>query len=494
MRREFRKQGAPYSYAVDFLEEQGAFDYINNGNLKKGTKVYFVASNEYWDYLREKGSDDSYLQNNKPLLIVIPHENGRLTINGQNYQVLGTFKKTLNPFIQKAVQDNIDSVDTSISTTVTQVTPGRISMGSERSLSSIISNESPALFGISTGSGNIETNGTNHDVLNVNTGNEDAGRLYLLVEGANGTRIPVAVRGKRLGEMTQEEIFSDNDFFNELHKAIRNVAEKSLELTEESLDGAVKTLRNILFVGSKAGIPIRARNYTNGPMTEYGITIGDHFISIATRDMTINDGALNSKSIVDISGDILAHLIFINTPFQINKSNINSNWNVNGKPYNNILIKSGILTTNVTSNSVRGAFFKMNPIGNNLKEITEVSNISSSNTNNPSKKATTNINNDNVSNKGDVTVSWEGSNYTLNKKGQIFDANGNLIQAKDNITSKIVNGVKVTNYLNSLSVEELAKISFTGKELFPGSMFSVNNYIELPSGQVWNGNIVVSKE
>ena len=136
----------------------------------------------------------------------------------------------------------------------------------------------------------------------------------------------------------------------------------------------------------------------------------------------------------------------------------------------------------------------MNLIGNNLKEITEVSNIPSSNTNNPSKKSTTNVNNDNVSDKGDTTVSWEGSNYTLNKKGQIFDANGNLIQAKDNITSKIVNGVKVTNYLNSLSTEELAKISFTGKELFPGSMFSVNNYIELPSGQVWNGNIVVSKE
>ena len=96
MRREFRKQGAPYSYAVDFLEEQGAFDYINNGNLKKGTKVYFVASTEYWDYLREKGSDDSYLQNNKPLLIVIPHENGRLTIDGQNYQVLGTFKKEIH--------------------------------------------------------------------------------------------------------------------------------------------------------------------------------------------------------------------------------------------------------------------------------------------------------------------------------------------------------------------------------------------------------------
>ena len=38
MRREFRKQDAPYSYAVDFLEEQGAFDYINNGNLKKVLK------------------------------------------------------------------------------------------------------------------------------------------------------------------------------------------------------------------------------------------------------------------------------------------------------------------------------------------------------------------------------------------------------------------------------------------------------------------------
>lgn len=444
--------------------------------------------------MREKGSDDSYLQKNKPLLIVTPHENGRLTIDGQNYQVLGTFKNTLNPFIQKAVQDNTDSVDTSISTTVTQVTPGRISIGSERALSSIISKESPALFGISTGSGNIETNGTNHDVLNVNTGNEDAGRLYLLVKGANGTRIPVAVRGKRLGEMTQEELFSDNDFFKELHKAIRNLAEKSLELTEEALDGAVKTLRNILFVGSKAGIPIRARNYSNGPMTEYGITIGEHFINIATRDMTINDGALNSRPIEDISRDILEHLIAINTSFQINKSNINGNWNVNGRPYNNILVKSGILTTNVTSNSVRGAFFKMNPIDNNLKEITKVSNIPSSNTNNPSKKATTNVNNDNVSDKGDTTVSWGGNNYTINKKGQVFDANGNLIQAKDNATSKIVNGVKVTNYLNSLSAEELAKISFAGKELFPGSLFSLNDYVELPSGQVWTGHIVVSRE
>ena len=136
----------------------------------------------------------------------------------------------------------------------------------------------------------------------------------------------------------------------------------------------------------------------------------------------------------------------------------------------------------------------MNPVGKDLREIKDISNVSSSNTNNPSKKATTNVNNDNVSDKGDTTVSWEGSNYTLNKKGQVFDSNGNLIQAKDNITSKIVNGVKVTNYLNSLSTEELAKKSFTGKELFPGSMFSINNYIELPSGQVWTGSIVVSKE
>ena len=79
-------------------------------------------------------------------------------------------------------------------------------------------------------------------------------------------------------------------------------------------------------------------------------------------------------------------------------------------------------------------------------------------------------------------------------KGQVFDANGNLIQAKDNATSKIVNGVKVTNCLNSLSAEELAKISFTGKELFPGSLFSLNDYVELPSGQVWTGHIVVSRE
>ena len=200
--------------------------------------------------------------------------------------------------------------------------------------------------------------------------------------------------------------------------------------------------------------------------------------------MTVNDGALNSRPIEDISGDILEHLIAINTPFQINKRNINSNWNVNGRPYNNILVKSGILTTNATSNSVRGAFFKMNPIGNDLREIKDVSSIPASNTNSPSKKATTNVNNDNVSDTGDISVSWEGNNYTLNKKGQVFDSNGNLIQAKDNVTSKIVNGVKVTNYLNSLSTEELAERSFTGKELFPGSMFSVNNYIELPSGQV----------
>ena len=115
-------------------------------------------------------------------------------------------------------------------------------------------------------------------MLNVNTGNEDAGRLYLLIKGANGTRIPVAVRGKRLGEMTREELFSDNDFFKELHKAIRNLAEKSLELTEEALDSAVKTLRNIYSLEVKQGYLSRLRNYSNGPMTEYGITIGEHFI------------------------------------------------------------------------------------------------------------------------------------------------------------------------------------------------------------------------
>jgi hypothetical protein len=127
-----------YKPAVDYLKQNGAFNYINSSKLKRGDKIYFYASEDYWKNLIENGVSESWVNDNKPLLLVTNSEDGTITNNNKKYQVVGTFNSKLNKSLHtKVLENQSKGIDENISTTVVNVTPGRLEFNQEKLLSSL---------------------------------------------------------------------------------------------------------------------------------------------------------------------------------------------------------------------------------------------------------------------------------------------------------------------------------------------------------------------
>lgn len=128
-----------YRRPIDFLKKHGAFEFINNGGVKKGDKVYFYASTEYWDFLKEGRPDPEWVDNNKPLLQIVKSPEGTIDINGEKFQVVGVHSKVMNANLHESVVK--DGFSEKHSTTVTNVTYGNINFNQEKSISSLQSTE-----------------------------------------------------------------------------------------------------------------------------------------------------------------------------------------------------------------------------------------------------------------------------------------------------------------------------------------------------------------
>ena len=500
--RRIEDQSNPiYKPAIDFLKQSGAFDYINSGKLNRGDKISFIAYKPYWDYLVENGSNEEWVNENKPLLLVVEDKNGTITQdNGKKYQIVGTFNKNLNESLHSKVSGGLNMVY-NINTTVSNVTPGRLEFNNEKLLSTL-QGQTPwgetieMLFGIATDTGQLETNldKVNYEIFNVTPTNNDfsnSGRLYLLTKSAvSDTYIPTSVRAKTLNEVDYSK---DTPLFNELRASLMAVSKASLTGNEESVAKAVHDLRNILYVGSKAGLSINFRKDSLGPRTEYNLVLSRNnstteIVNVGSSELREVDSSKFSDNGVEevfnfnteeqITDGLLNALSTLKAPFQINKNNINGKWNVRQSlNYNDVLLQSDILTTNLANNYVRGAYFVMNPLDNNLSEVQNSNTTATKKTQNTSTPTVTNSN-ENTYGKS-ITIK-EGT-YFLNEKGEILDNKGSII--KD---AGIINRVKVSNYLKGLSTEEIDKIKFSGKEMFDGGLLSSRIYYLLPSGQVWD--------
>lgn len=133
---EFRKTGkiilqenstdpakANYKAAAEFLREKGTFRYINAGKLQRGAKIRFMASPEYWERLSKQEGNAEYVENNKPLLLVVEDEHGEIESNGKKYQIVGTFKKELNTKLHDKVIGDYNAITKNQNNEQTTVTP-----------------------------------------------------------------------------------------------------------------------------------------------------------------------------------------------------------------------------------------------------------------------------------------------------------------------------------------------------------------------------------
>lgn len=375
-----REKNVDFSGIYGYLRDQGAFRYVNEGNLKAGDELGFMIDPDY-------------------------NENTIFIVDKRNNQVVGSLDesdysvsryeglKGLEEKIRGEYANRQNKTGKFIATPVTKVSKvmvGRIPYGNtERSLSEIpnvSSTDRKPIFGIIK-NGVLTTNSKIDDSLTIKPVDmsQKEGRLYLLIPNGAGKYSPVAVRVKHFNN----EEFNLNDSSvssTPVGEDIKNAITKlSTATSQDDVSAAMQDLAQDLYMqdimvtwfSSKAGDGIVISKRVRKPDGTYEKVIingkeqikedkydvyfstssksaeigGINFDATALEDLGDTSALGTPKNPEDIYNEILGHLIKFNLPLQVSTRRINEG------AYNNRLINSNILTSNITEASVRSNWF-----------------------------------------------------------------------------------------------------------------------------------------
>lgn len=375
-----REKNVDFSGIYGYLRDQGAFRYVNEGNLKAGDELGFMIDPDY-------------------------NENTIFIVDKRNNQVVGSLDesdysvsryeglKGLEEKIRGEYANRQNKTGKFIATPVTKVSKvmvGRIPYGNtERSLSEIpnvSSTDRKPIFGIIK-NGVLTTNGKIDDSLIIKPVDmsQKEGRLYLLIPNGAGKYSPAAVRVKHFNN----EEFNLNDSnvsSTPVGEDIKNAITKlSTAASQDDVSAAMQDLAQDLYMqdimvtwfSSRAGDGIVISKKVRKPDGTYEKVIingkeqikedkydvyfstssksaeigGINFDVTALEDLGDTSALGTPKNPEDIYNEILGHLIKFNLPLQVSTRRINEG------AYNNRLINSNILTSNITEASVRSNWF-----------------------------------------------------------------------------------------------------------------------------------------
>lgn len=377
--REAQK-GVNFSPLYNYLRDSGAFRYVNEGNLKAGDELGLMI-------------DPSF---NESTIFIIDKRNGQVvgSLDESDYSV-SRYEglKGLEERIKKEYADREDKTGKFIATPTTRVSKvmvGRIPYGNtERSLKDIPNvsseNRKPMLGIIKNGV--LTTNGKIDDSLiikPVDMGQKE-GRLYLLIPNGAGKYSPAAVRVKHFNN--EEFNLNDSNVSSApVGEDIKNAITKlSTATSQDDVSAAMQDLAQDLYMqdimvtwfSSRAGDGIVISKKVRKPDGTYEKVIingkeqikedkydvyfstssksaeigGINFDVTALEDLGDTSALGTPKNPEDIYNEILGHLIKFNLPLQVSTRRINEG------AYNNRLINSNILTSNITEASVRSNWF-----------------------------------------------------------------------------------------------------------------------------------------
>ena len=375
-----REKNVDFSGIYGYLRDQGAFRYVNEGNLKAGDELVFMIDPDY-------------------------NENTIFIVDKRNNQVVGSLDesdysvsryeglKGLEEKIRGEYANRQNKTGKFIATPVTKVSKvmvGRIPYGNtERSLSEIpnvSSTDRKPIFGIIK-NGVLTTNGKVDDSLIIKPVDmsQKEGRLYLLIPNGAGKYSPAAVRVKHFNN--EEFNLNDSNISSTpVGEDIKNAITKlSTATSQDDVSAAMQDLAQDLYMqdimvtwfSSRAGDGIVISKKVRKPDGTYEKVIingkeqikedkydvyfstssksaeigGINFDATALEDLGDTSALGTPKNPEDIYNEILGHLIKFNLPLQVSTRRINEG------AYNNRLINSNILTSNITEASVRSNWF-----------------------------------------------------------------------------------------------------------------------------------------
>ena len=375
-----REKNVDFSGIYGYLRDQGAFRYVNEGNLKAGDELGFMIDPDY----------------NEDTIFIVDKRNNQVvgSLDESDYSV-SRYEglKGLEEKIRGEYANRQNKTGKFIATPVTKVSKvmvGRVPYGNtERSLSEIpnvSSTDRKPVFGIIK-NGVLTTNGKVDDSLIIKPVDmsQKEGRLYLLIPNGAGKYSPAAVRVKHFNN--EEFNLNDSNISSTpVGEDIKNAITKlSTATSQDDVSAAMQDLAQDLYMqdimvtwfSSRAGDGIVISKKVRKPDGTYEKVIingkeqikedkydvyfstssksaeigGINFDATALEDLGDTSALGTPKNPEDIYNEILGHLIKFNLPLQVSTKRINEG------AYNNRLINSNILTSNITEASVRSNWF-----------------------------------------------------------------------------------------------------------------------------------------
>lgn len=475
-----REKGVNFDELYNYLRDNGAFTYVNEGNLKAGDELGFMIDPEFNDHT----------------IFIVDRRNNQIvgSLDESDYSVdryeglAGLEEKIKAEFAQRS--DKSKKFIATPTTRVSQVMVGRIPYSTEeRSLANIpnVSGEGRApIFGIIK-NGTLATNGRLDDSLIIKPVDmaQKEGRMYLLIPNAAGKYSPAAVRVKHFNKTE----FNPEDVGVQSTQVYKNIQE-SIDalvnsLSEEDLNNAVKSLAINLYTGdlhidwftSDSGNGIR---FTKVQRDAQGNEIYEEKDGKRIRKETVKTVFLTekwdqntlfsitgneevqtepaSKSIEDVSKEISEILLDFNLPIQVNLGMLNRGG------YNNVLINSNVLTSNISDARVISSWFTTDyfDVEGNLHQAVNPASVTPDTT----RKVETPVGGTEGAIRGTKVV-VDGATYGVDlTTGVIYGSNNQRVYPK-----------------NAQLISDLAWASANFGDATNSSLIW-NNKILLPSGQV----------
>lgn len=374
-----REKNVDFSGIYGYLRDQGAFRYVNEGNLKVGDELGFMIDPSFNDHT----------------IFIIDKRNGQVvgSLDESDYSVSryeglkGLEEKIRGEYANR--QNKTGKFIATPTTRASKIMVGRVPYGNiERSLSEIpnvSSTDRKPIFGI-VKNGVLTTNGKIDDSLIIKPVDmsQKEGRLYLLIPNGAGKYSPAAVRVKHFNN--EEFNLNDSNISSTpVGEDIKNaIAKLSTATSQDDVSAAMQDLAQDLYMqdimvtwfSSRAGDGIVISKKVRKPDGTYekvtingkeqikedkydvyfssksGVTtIGSLNLETGKAELNDADDSNIFKDTNEIYNEILGHLIKFNLPIQVSTRRINEG------AYNNRLINSNILTSNITEASVRSTWF-----------------------------------------------------------------------------------------------------------------------------------------
>ena len=362
------KENLNFDELYNYLRDNRAFSYVNEGNLKAGDELGFMIAPEFNDHT----------------IFIIDKRNNQIvgSLDESPYVVdryeglSGLIERVKEEFNQTGKDKKFIATPT---TRVSQIMVGRIPYGTEeRNMGEIPNVTSSSIFGI-VKNGVLSTNGRISDDLITKPMDmsQKEGRMYILIPNAAGKYSPAAVRVKHFNESEynpEDVTINSTPLYKNIKKSIDALANA---FTEEDVNNAVKDLARSLYIGDVHIDYIQGKNGNGIRFTKvqrdankneiYDEVDGKRVRREDARTVFLTErwdpnvlyelGGEGVKTQPDtrdsqeVASEIQNILMAFNLSLQVNLGMLNKGG------YNNMLLSSGVMTSNIIDASVKSNWF-----------------------------------------------------------------------------------------------------------------------------------------